>query len=85
MNETEAIRDKLEALAGSHAALFAAVGVLLQENYGNSKMIASLLAALENSKASLLQSPASDRQVSAFDDVAQLVLSIAGLQTDKAQ
>lgn len=81
MTETEAIRDKLEALAGSHAALFAAIGVLLQQKYGNNNMIAALESALENSKASLLQSPATDRQISAFDDVARLVLSIAGQQT----
>ncbi|WP_173066565.1 hypothetical protein [Sulfurimicrobium lacus] len=80
MTETEAIRDKLEALAGSHAALFAAVGVLLQQQYGNRKIIASLEEALENSKASLLQSSATDRQIAAFDDVALLVLSISGQQ-----
>lgn len=76
MTEVQALRDRLEALAGANTALFAVLGVLLMRHHGDPAVIAALEDALENGKASMLQAPVSERQLEAFDATALAVRAI---------
>jgi tripartite-type tricarboxylate transporter receptor subunit TctC len=64
----------LDHVAGAQIALMAAVQLLLTAYKGNQQATAALATELEERRADLLSSSASDQKIQAFEDMAESLL-----------
>lgn len=73
-DEIEALRDHLDAVAGAQLAMMTALSVTLTPYKKNPQALEALRHALEDIRAGLLASSASDRKIHHFDEVAETLL-----------
>lgn len=76
MQTLEQIEYHLDAVAGAQAAMFAAIGYLLSVHKGNPQATAAVASALEQMKAGLIASVATDYKIHSFDEMAETLLEI---------
>lgn len=62
-------------VAGAQLALIVAVQLLLSPHRGNAASLAALESELEAMRARLLASPAEERKIAAFEDMAETLLT----------